>query len=54
MINLDNEARWDPILQEWVLVAKNRTVRPVLGKSFIEKEKKTWTYRVAVSQTIFL
>ncbi|MBD3350095.1 MAG: galactose-1-phosphate uridylyltransferase [Candidatus Lokiarchaeota archaeon] len=39
---MDNEMRYDPILKEWVIVAKNRTVRPVLGKSF-EKKKKTWT-----------
>lgn len=39
---MDNETRWDPILKEWVIVAKNRTSRPVLGKQFTKK-KKTWT-----------
>ncbi|MHA1728148.1 MAG: galactose-1-phosphate uridylyltransferase [Promethearchaeota archaeon] len=29
-----NELRWDPILEQWVIVAKNRTNRPVLGKVF--------------------
>lgn len=38
---MDNEIRWDPILGEWVIVAKNRTVRPVLGKTFTD-EKKTY------------
>ncbi|MHA1872447.1 MAG: galactose-1-phosphate uridylyltransferase [Promethearchaeota archaeon] len=37
---MDNEIRWDPILREWVIVAKNRTVRPVLGKTFTKEEKK--------------
>jgi UDPglucose--hexose-1-phosphate uridylyltransferase len=35
-----NEIRYDPILQEWVIVAQNRTVRPVLGKNFTEEKPK--------------
>jgi UDPglucose--hexose-1-phosphate uridylyltransferase len=30
----ENEIRFDPVLREWVIVAQNRTVRPVLGKTF--------------------
>ena len=37
-----NEIRFDPILREWVIVAQNRTVRPVLGKTFT-KEKPKYT-----------
>ena len=35
-----NEIRYDPILREWVIVAQNRTVRPVLGKSFTKEKPK--------------
>ena len=35
-----NEIRFDPILQEWVIVAQNRTVRPVLGKTFTNEQPK--------------
>ncbi|MHA1342258.1 MAG: galactose-1-phosphate uridylyltransferase [Promethearchaeota archaeon] len=42
MNDLENEARFDPILKEWVLIAKNRSNRPLIGKN-IEKKKKTWT-----------
>ncbi|MBN2157395.1 MAG: galactose-1-phosphate uridylyltransferase [Candidatus Lokiarchaeota archaeon] len=37
-----NEVRFDPILREWVIVAQNRTVRPVLGKTFTD-EKPSYT-----------
>ena len=36
----DNEIRFDPILREWVIVAQNRTVRPVLGKTFTKEKPK--------------
>jgi UDPglucose--hexose-1-phosphate uridylyltransferase len=36
----DNEVRWDPTLREWVILAKNRSARPVLGKTFVGEEKK--------------
>ena len=39
---MDNEIRFDPILREWVIVAKKRTKRPVLGKTF-SKDKKKYT-----------
>lgn len=36
--------RYDPILREWVVVASNVNVRPVLGKTFTEdKEKKPYS-----------
>jgi UDPglucose--hexose-1-phosphate uridylyltransferase len=35
-----NEIRFDPILMEWVIVAQNRTVRPVLGKTFTTEKPK--------------
>ncbi len=35
-----NEIRFDPILREWVIVAQNRTVRPVLGKTFTKEKPK--------------
>lgn len=38
--SIDNEVRFDPILREWVIVAKNRTVRPVLGKTFTNEKLK--------------
>ncbi len=36
----ENQMRWDPILREWVIVASNRTARPVLGKVFEENSEK--------------
>ena len=36
----ENEIRFDPILREWVIVAQNRTVRPVLGKTFTKEKPK--------------
>ncbi len=38
--SIDNEIRFDPILREWVIVAQNRTVRPVLGKTFTDEKLK--------------
>ncbi len=40
MIQMENELRWDPVLQEWVIIASNRTDRPVLGKTFSEEKSK--------------
>lgn len=40
MIQMENELRWDPLLQEWVIIASNRTDRPVLGKTFSEEKSK--------------
>jgi UDPglucose--hexose-1-phosphate uridylyltransferase len=38
----ENEVRFDPVLREWVIVAQNRTARPVLGKMFT-KDKPSYT-----------
>jgi UDPglucose--hexose-1-phosphate uridylyltransferase len=35
--------RFDPFLKEWVIFAPGRANRPILGKSFQQEEKKTWT-----------
>jgi UDPglucose--hexose-1-phosphate uridylyltransferase len=35
--------RFDPFLKEWVIFAPGRAVRPIMGQSFVQEEKKTWT-----------
>ena len=39
---INNEIRYDPVLQEWVIVAQKLNVRPVLGKTFTD-EKLSYT-----------